>query len=308
MSAVVHLPESSAAPWPTVDAYRPPGWTSPLSPSAVVATLAALKKADERDFDPVGAAERKERIVDLERHVALLRQAWCTRLEVWRLAEALLGPPEVDPFWNPWSVTHATWSGVRLLDGNDGRDGFDLSLWGRVSMPSVFGPPSLIRTPPFGRGRTAYVNGPHGDTSRYVALSTGAAAAGHRVAAVTGLDGCGWFAGGTETVNGDPPGKVSRDVLSCDVLAIPADGRMSFVVPPVGLGSSSPRSGYGLALWGVPPEVLFKLWPDGGPVGPDGRAVRVTHAGAPWVLLRGCGDPGVATTVRDLTSIIGNNT
>lgn len=305
MSMVQHLPESSAAPWPTVDAYRPPGWTSPLSPPAVVTALAALKKADERDFDPVGAAERKERIADLELHVALLRQAWCTRLEVWRLAEALIGPPEVDPFWNPWSVTHQTWSGVRLLDGNDGRDGFDLSLWGRVIMSSAPGLPSLIRTPPFGRGRTAYVNGPHGDTSRYVALSTGAAAAGHRVAAVTALDGTGWFAGGTETVNGDPPAKVRRDVLSCDVLAIPADGRMSFVAPPVGIASSSPRAGYGLALWGVPPEILFRLWPESGLVGPDGRAVRVTHVGAPWVLLRGCGDPGQATVVRDLTSIIG---
>lgn len=276
---VAHLPESAAAPWPNLDEYRPPGWRSPLSPAQVVARLAAIKAA-QSGLEWSSAKLAREAAI-LTEHVGILRQCWTTRLHVWRLAEYLIGPPEVDPFANAWSQIHQTWSGVRLLDGNDGRDGFDLTLWGRVGE----------------RGRTAYVNGPHDDTGGYVSLSVRAANEGHAVAVVVPLDGCKWFAGAGAVVTSDVAAEdqtatTPRDVASCDVLAIPEGGRMSFMPAP-GVKASSPNKGYGLAVWGVAPELMARLFA-------NGPAVRVTFGGHAWVLLRGCGDAGRIVRTIDL--------
>ena len=270
------LPESAAADWPNVAAYRPPGWRAAWSPAEVGwrwdEYFAAKARGERPTIDP-----------EVLYHVKLLRQAWFTRPEVWRLAELLIGPPEVDPFWNPWSHVHRMYSGVRLLDGVDGRDGFDLSLWGRVTSPTC--------ETAVGRGRTAYVNGPHDDTAAYVALAVRAVCAGHRVAAVVALDGCNWFAGGTAGFGpGEPKVAGLVDVLSCDVLAIPEGGRMSFLPAP-GISASSPSKGYALAVWGVLDELFASN---------DGRGIRVEVDGQRWALIQGCGDAG---TVRDNTHV-----
>lgn len=281
---VTHLPESSAAPWPGESTYRPPGWRSKLAPGEIGPRLREVASLLEDDWENAKLITERKR---LEEHVALLRQMWVTRPWVWRLAEALIGPPEVDPFWHPWSHVHKLWGGVRLLDGNDGRDGFDLSLWGRAEED-----PNLTNG---GRGRTAYVNGPHGDTTRCVETCTRAARADHKVAAVVALDGCGWFAGNTSTEpaavyeDGQPSREVVRlaaDVLSCDLLCVPEERRMSFEPPP-GVPPSSPTKGYALAVWGATMADARRL----APTSIDrGGAVRVTVDGHRWVILPGCGD------------------
>lgn len=286
----VFLPESSAAPWPDESDFRPPGWRGKLSPVQVILRLAEVEEERKAPggWDSDKLAKEAGRLREL---VKILRQSWCTPEYVWRLAEMLLGPPEVDPFWNPWGCTHLLWSGVRLLDGVQGRDGFDLSQWGRVPPQSV----ALGQTVT-DRGRTAYVNGTHDDAGKYVSLSARAHAAGHRVAAAIALDGCKWFAGATECAGqnaDDTPKMVHSDAASCDVLAIPEGGRMAFVPPP-GVKASSPSKGYGVALWGVPELVMLELWPDW-----TGGAVRVEVAGKRWTLWRGCGDAG--QPVRTLT-------
>ena len=192
-AGVVHLPESSAAPWPGESFYRPPGWRSKLAPGEIGPRLAVVTSQLEEDWENAKLITERKR---LEEHVTLLRQMWVTREWVWRMAEALVGPPELDPFWHPWSHVHRLWGGVRLLDGNDGRDGFNLSLWGRVGIVDA-SKPGLPTINGSTRGRTAYVNGPHGDTARYVETCARAARAKHKVAAVVALDGCGWFAGNT---------------------------------------------------------------------------------------------------------------
>lgn len=293
-ATVVHLPESSATPWPGEATYRPPGWTSPLAPGEVGPRLVAVLKSLDGDWDNATLlAEQKL----LEAHVVILRQMWTTREKVWRLAELLVGPPEIDPFWHPWSHVHKMFAGVRLLDGNEGRNGFDLSLWGRVEED-----PNLSH-PEQGRGRTAYVNGPHGDTARYVDLCTQAARVGHKVAAVVALDGNGWFAGNTSTepavapdvtgtLEAHVPMQHAADVLSCDLLCIPEGGRMSFEPPP-GVKASSPTKGYALAVWGATMDDARRL-PGARSDQPD-CAVRVMIDGQRWVILPGCGD---ATTAR----------
>lgn len=295
--AVTHLPESSAAPWPGEATYRPPGWRSKLAPGEISPRLADVNDLLESDWENAALITERKR---LEEHVALLRQMWVTRMYVWCLAEALVGPPEVDPFWHPWSHVHKVWAGVRLLDGNDGRNGFDLSLWGRVTEPGstssfVLGSLSVKRESS-DRGRTAYVNGPHGDTARYVETCTRAARAGHKVAAVVALDGCGWFAGNTSTglaaayEDGQPSREIvqlAADVLSCDLLCIPEGGRMSFEPPP-GVKPSSPTKGYALAIWGATMDEARRL--PGATSDQPGCAVRVTIDGHRWVILPGCGD------------------
>ena len=287
-ATVVHLPDSSAAPWPGEATYRPPGWTSPLAPGEVGPRLAAVLKSLDGDWDNATLlAEQKL----LEAHVMILRQMWTTREKVWRLAELLVGPPEVDPFWHPWSHVHKMFAGVRLLDGNEGRNGFDLSLWGRVMLAGE----SLAfdaEGAPQSRGRTAYVNGPHGNTARYVDLCTQAARAGHKVAAVVALDGNGWFAGNTSNddgrYDGSSPALQPADVLSCDLLCIPEGGRMSFEPPP-GVKASSPTKGYALAVWGATMDDARRLPGARSSDQPD-CAVRVVIDGQRWVILPGCGD------------------
>ena len=150
---VVHLPESSAAPWPGESFYRPPGWRSKLAPGEIGPRLAVVTSQLEEDWENAKLITERKR---LEEHVTLLRQMWVTREWVWRMAEALVGPPELDPFWHPWSHVHRLWGGVRLLDGNDGRDGFNLSLWGRVGIVDA-SKPGLPTIDGSTRGRTAYV-------------------------------------------------------------------------------------------------------------------------------------------------------
>ena len=300
---VVHLPESSAAPWPGESFYRPPGWRSKLAPGEIGPRLAVVTSQLEEDWENAKLITERKR---LEEHVTLLRQMWVTREWVWRMAEALVGPPELDPFWHPWSHVHRLWGGVRLLDGNDGRDGFNLSLWGRVpeddracetkSDGECISDKPCMHAP---RGRTAYVNGPHGDTARYVETCARAARAKHKVAAVVALDGCGWFAGNTTaeplaapdatgTLEAHVPTQHAADVLSCDLLCVPEERRMSFEPPP-GVPPSSPTKGYALAIWGATMDDARRL----GPTGIDrGGAVRVTVAGHRWVILPGCGDAG----------------
>jgi len=162
------------------------------------------------------------------------------------------------------------------------RNGFDLSLWGRVTdpgsaVPFTLGGLSATRASSE-RGRTAYVNGPHGDTAKYVETCTQASRAGHKVAAVVALDGNGWFAGNSDNV--------PTDVLSCDLLCIPEGGRMSFEPPP-GVKPSSPTKGYALAVWGASMDDVRRL---PGAAGAPGGAVRVTINGYRWVILPGCGD------------------
>lgn len=281
---VVHLPLSSAAPWSGADVFRPPGWRDPRSPAQVVARLAELEAERSGSGWESATLSTAKEAARLEEHVKILRQSWVTRPNVWRLAEALIGPPEVDPFWNPWSYTHRLYSGVRLLDGLQGRDGFDLRLWGTVrGAPSAWNEDRQCFEIPPSRPRTAYVNGPHGNTAKYVGLAARAAAAGHRVAAVVALDGCNWFAGATS--DGEDHSRRHADVASCDVLAVPEGGRMSFEPPP-GIAESSPAKGYALALWGVP-ETL-DLWRGRG-------GSRVVVDGTTWTLLRGCGDAGLVT-------------
>lgn len=277
---VVHLPESAAAPWPGESTYRPPGWRSKLAPGEIGPRLTAVVELLKSDWESAALITERKR---LEEHVALLRQMWVTREWVWRMAEALVGPPELDPFWHPWSHVHRMWSGVRLLDGNEGRDGFDLSLWGCVRHP---------HDPTSERGRTAYVNGPHGDTARYVETCARAARAKHKVAAVVALDGCGWFAGNTSTeLSAHEDGqraatRFAADVLSCDLLCVPEERRMSFEPPP-GVPPSSPMKGYALAVWGATMDDARRLAPT---MTYHGAAVRVTIAGHRWVILPGCGD------------------
>lgn len=274
VAGVKHLPESAAARWPGEATYRPPGWQSELAPEKIGKRLIEVNKILEADWDNgVLIAERDV----LEAHLAILRQMWITRERVWRLAELLIGPPEVDPFWHPWSHIHKLWGGVRLLDGNEGRDGFDLSLWGRRAVVDT-SKPGLPTVDGSTRGRTAYVNGPHGDTAKYVETCTQAARAGHKVAAVVALDGNGWFAGNADNV--------PTDVLSCDLLCIPEGGRMSFEPPP-GVKPSSPTKGYALAVWGASMDDVRRL---PGAAGAPGGAVRVTINGYRWVILPGCGD------------------
>ncbi len=292
---VVHLPESSAAPWPGESTYRPPGWRSKLAPGEIGPRLAVVTSLLEEDWENAKLITERKR---LEEHVTLLRQMWVTREWVWRMAEALVGPPELDPFWHPWSHVHRLWGGVRLLDGNEGRDGFDLSLWGRVGIVDA-SKPGLPTIDGSTRGRTAYVNGPHGDTARYVETCTRAARAKHKVAAVVALDGCGWFAGNTTAkplaapdatgiLEAHVPTQHAADVLSCDLLCVPEERRMSFEPPP-GVPPSSPTKGYALAVWGATMDDARRL----APTSIDrGGAVRVTVAGHRWVILPGCGDAG----------------
>ena len=201
---------------------------------------------------------------------------------------------------------HRLWGGVRLLDGNEGRDGFNLSLWGRVTEPgssTSFALGNLaVKREATERGRTAYVNGPHGDTARYVETCARAARAKHKVAAVVALDGCGWFAGNTTaeplaapdaagTLEAHVPTQHAADVLSCDLLCVPEERRMSFEPPP-GVPPSSPTKGYALAVWGATMDDARRL----APTSIDrGGAVRVTVAGHRWVILPGCGDAGAPT-------------
>ena len=288
---ITHLPESSAQPWPGVTDYRPPGWSGRMSPMDAAARLAEIEADPTAWTERSVGAERKR----LLRLLKVLRQSWVTRPWVWQFAELFVGPPEVDPFWNPYSWIHRLWSDVRLLDGNDGRNGFDLSLWGRKLI--------TVAGAEYERGRTGYVNGPHGDTTGYVSLCTQAADAGHNVAAVIALDGCGWFSGKCaarvkqDGASGEEPEieSVRCDVLSCDVLAIPEGGRMSFEPPP-GVKQSSPTKGYALAMWGVSGEMMERLWP----AGECQDAVSVTHAGHAWTLLRGRNDAGRVAPVVEL--------
>lgn len=266
------LPLSTAAEWPDESTYRPAGWTTGLTPRDVSTLSRKIETAKKPGTAPHGIAADVVAIV--EQHMAILRQCWVTRPHVWRLAEALLGPPQTDPFWNPWSHIHRMYAGVRLLDGRDGRDGFDVSLW----------------------TGTTYVNGPHGDTAAYVRTCVEAHLAGHRVAAVVTQDGLRWFAGAATRMGDGDDAKPGRcDVMSCDVLAVPEDGRMSFEPPP-GVKPSSPMKGYGVAMWGVPESVLAEVF------GASPMAQRVEVDGRRWTLHLCAGDAGAdPSIVRTLT-------
>lgn len=282
---------SSGASWPDEADYRPAGWTSLRSPAEVGQLDALVAKSKKRDTAPHGLDAAT--LVEVEAHAAILRQCWVTPEYVWRLAELMVGPPEVDPFWNAWAHTHRLWSGVRLLDGRDGRNGFDVSLWGRVEgrgWSTASGREEVLSE----RGRTAYVNGPHGDAGAYVSACVRARDLGHRVAAVVALDGCGWFAG--NTVRNEDLHTCS-DVSSCDVLAIPEGGRMSFEGPP-GIRPSSPTKGYALAMWGVPDDVYNALWVS------SPAAVRVVVGGQRWVLWPGCCDSGLVSGAVELKTLL----
>jgi hypothetical protein len=241
---------SAAAAWPGAAAWRPAGWASGLAPEVLGGALARSRAADEplaRHLPPevqIGSA-----VADLK----LLRDCWATYLWVWRdLACPLIGPPAVDSFWNPWSTIHEEWAGVRLLDGREGRDGFDPANWGDGA---------------------AYVNGPHSDNTASVAAAVAHARRGQPVAVVAPLDGCEWAMGALT-----PEEDARADLLSADLLILL--GRVAFRPPP-GISESGPRQAYALALWGLEPAVVAEL---------AGRRIWSEEAGRELVAVAGCGD------------------
>jgi hypothetical protein len=248
---------SAGAPWPGAADWRPAGWRSGLAPAEIGDALADLTSSAPGRYEQWRARGLDLPIVKAD--AALLRDCWSTCGWVWRLAEEVIGPPAVDPFWNPWAETHEIWTGVRLLDGRDGRDGFDPRLWGRG---------------------TAYVNGPHSANGRTVAATIAHVRAGNRAAVVAPLDGCEWVQGATAPPAEQGGAPVVADLASADLLILL--GRLRFRPPP-GVAESSPRAAYWLALFGVDPAIVSDL---------AGRRVRIPEAGREAVVLRGAGDAG----------------
>ena len=249
---------SAGAPWPNADAWRPAGWRTGLSPADVADALYDLSPA-RGAVDPDRAAAWAARGVTLatvKADAAVLRDCWASQEWMWRLAEEVVGPPAVDSFWNPWSVTHELWSGVRLLDGVDGRDGFDPGLWGTG---------------------TAYVNGPHSDNSRTMACVAAHVRAGSRAAMIAPLDGCDWVQGATASVDG---AVVVADFASADLIVLLGRARFR---PPPGISESSPRGAFQMGLWGVPADTVRDL---------AGARVWVPEARRDVVFMRGAGDAG----------------
>lgn len=249
---------SAAAPWPDADAWRPRGWRTGLTPAEVADALFDLNpKRGAVDLDRERYwHDRGVTLPAVKADAALLRDCWTTPLWIWRLAEEVIGAPSVDPFWNPWSAVHGAWSGVRLLDGQHGRDGFDVALWGSGA---------------------AYVNGPHSDNSRTMATVAAHVRAGNAAAVVAPLDGCDWVQGATAPAEGGP---VVADFLSADLIVLL--GRVRFQPPP-GIEESSPRGAYQLGLWGVPAEQVDAL---------AGARVWIEEARREVVFVRGAGDLG----------------
>lgn len=252
---------SLGAPWPGAAAWRPCGWRTGLEPAEVAEALADLSpKRGAPDPDRVAHWRgRGVGLPEVKADAALLRDCWTTDEWVWRLAEEVVGPPAVDPYWNPWAATHLLWSGVRLLDGRDGRDGFDPALWGRG---------------------TAFVNWPHSDSTRGMAATAAHVRAGNAAAVVAPLDGCEWVQGATAPAVDPAGGLLSADLASADLLVLL--GRLRFRPPP-GISESSPRGAYWLALFGVEPERVAAL---------AGRRLWVPEAGREVVFLAGAGDCG----------------
>ena len=249
---------SAGAPWPNADAWRPAGWRTGLAPAEVADALSDLApRRGTPDPGRVAAwAARGVTLATAKGDAALLRDCWASQEWMWRLAEEIIGPPAVDSFWNAWSVTHELWSGVRLLDGTDGRDGFDPALWG---------------------AGTAYVNGPHSDNSRTMACVAAHVRAGNRAAMIAPLDGCDWVQGATASVGG---AVVVADFASANLIVLLGRARFR---PPPGVTESSPRGAFQMGLWGVPADVVRDL---------AGARVWVPEARREVVIVRGAGDAG----------------
>lgn len=252
-NAVPYL-TSSGAPWPGADLWRPAGWRTGLAPAEVMEALSDLSSGKAEREAPWHA--RGVLLPAVKADAALLRDCWATPLWTWEVAAEIVGPPQVDPFWNPWSAIHERWAGVRLLDGREGRDGFD----------------------PAARGAgTSYDNWPHSDNSRGMAALSAHVRAGNRAAAVAPLDGAAWVQGAVAPSEGGP---VVADLLSADLVVLL--GRVRFRPPP-GVPESSPRGAYVLALWGVEPGLVRDL---------AGSRLWVPEAQREIVFLAGCGDGG----------------
>ena len=153
---------SAGTPWPNADAWRPAGWRTGLSPADVADALYDLSPA-RGAVDPDRAAAWAARGVTAtaKADAALPATCWASQEWMWRLAEEVIGPPAVDPFWNPWSVTH------ELLERGPPARRRGRARWLRPGL--------------WGTG-TAYANGPHSDNSRTMACVAAHVRAGNRAA------------------------------------------------------------------------------------------------------------------------------
>jgi hypothetical protein len=253
MTATTTVESASAATW------RPPGWRDgvedPYAPDEghtienVFATLDEFEQRrlkDEKGYPTLRyytseyklteagqAARDSQTAEDVAHNVALLRDTWNTPACVWRLASVLLGVEfKVDPFWNP--STQGLPHLVRMLDGQDGRDGFAV-------LPSSNFPAHWRGDLPKGEAPAA-ANGPHSDVQRWL-----------RCCAVYGLE---------EFCAAVVPdrGNVYAATYLTTAQIIVRLGRVPFV-SSYGMGTSTPTGPTLLGLW-VPPYVNRSTLPE----------------------------------------------